>query len=98
MCRSIKRLHNITPPVTGDEIQAAALQFVRKISGSRAPSRANAAAFGAAVEAIAAASRDLLAALETTTPPLDRATLDARARARGQRRAASVSTSAHTSR
>ncbi|HEX9412386.1 MAG TPA: DUF2277 domain-containing protein, partial [Ktedonobacterales bacterium] len=65
MCRSIATLFHVEPPVTEDEIRAAALQFVRKISGFNTPSKANEAAFLAAVEAIAAASRQLLGALET---------------------------------
>ena len=63
MCRSIKTLRNVEPPATREEVQAAALQFVRKISGYRTPSRANEAAFDAAVEEIATASRRLLASL-----------------------------------
>jgi hypothetical protein len=69
MCRSIKPLFNFEPPATEDEVRAAALQFVRKVSGYRQPSRANEAAFNAAVEEIAAASARLLAALETTAAP-----------------------------
>ena len=82
MCRSIKPLFNFEPPATDDEIQAAALQYARKISGFNQPSKANEAAFAAAVEAIAAASRQLLAALETSAPPKDRAVEAAKARAR----------------
>lgn len=63
MCRNIKRLHNVDPPVTGAEVRDAALQFVRKVSGRTRPARANAAAFERAVEEIAAASERLLAAL-----------------------------------
>ncbi len=69
MCRSIKTLYNFDPPATQEEIRAAALQYVRKISGFRKPSRANQAAFDAAVEAITAASAALLASLETSAPP-----------------------------
>ena len=73
MCRSIKPLYNFDPAVTDDEIRAASLQFVRKISGYAKPSKANQDAFTAAVEAITAASRDLLGALETNAPPRGRA-------------------------
>lgn len=69
MCRNIKPLFNFEPPASEDEVRAAALQFVRKISGYRQPSRANEAAFNAAVEEIAAASARLLAALETPAAP-----------------------------
>ncbi|MBI5740761.1 MAG: DUF2277 domain-containing protein [Nitrospirae bacterium] len=72
MCRNIKTLFNITPPVTDNEIRDAALQFVRKVSGFRKPSKANEAAFLAAVEEIAEASRNLLGSLETNAPPRDR--------------------------
>jgi hypothetical protein len=86
MCRSIKILFNFDPPVTDAEIRAAALQFVRKISGSNKPSRANEAAFHAAVNDIAAASARLLLALETKAPPRNREDEAARARARATRR------------
>lgn len=86
MCRNIKPLFNFEPPATDDEIHAAALQFVRKISGVNAPSKANAAAFAAAVEAVAASSRQLLSALETSAPPKDRAEEAAKAHARAARR------------
>ncbi|MBL8165462.1 MAG: DUF2277 domain-containing protein [Anaerolineae bacterium] len=86
MCRSIKPLYNFAPPATDDEIRAAALQYVRKISGFSKPSQANAAAFEAAVEAISAASRDLLAALETSAAPKNREVEAARQRARSARR------------
>jgi hypothetical protein len=82
MCRSIKPLFNFEPPVTEDEIQAASLQFVRKISGFTKPSRANEAAFAAAVDEIAAAAHRLLATLEPTTPPKNREAEAAKARAR----------------
>lgn len=82
MCRSIKPLFNFEPPVTDDEIHAASLQFVRKISGFAKPSRANEAAFLAAVEEIAAASRRLLDSLETNAPPKDRTEEAAKAHAR----------------
>jgi hypothetical protein len=86
MCRNIKPLFNFEPPVTDDEVHAAALQFVRKISGFNKPSQANQAAFDAAVEAIALASRQLLASLETTAPKKDRAEEAAKARARSAQR------------
>jgi hypothetical protein len=86
MCRNIKPLYNFEPPATDDEIRAASLQFVRKISGFVKPSRANEAAFLAAVDAIAAASRGLLASLETTATPKDRAEEAAKARARSAQR------------
>jgi hypothetical protein len=82
MCRSIKILFNFDPPVTEEEIRAAALQFVRKVSGFNRPSRANEAAFLAAIEAVAAASRNLLGALETSAPPRNREDEAAKARAR----------------
>lgn len=86
MCRSIKTLHNLAPPASDDEIVAAARQFVRKLSGSQAPSRANAAAFEQAVADVAAAARTLLDALVTTAPPRDRAVEAAKARAAAARR------------
>jgi hypothetical protein len=86
MCRNIKTLFNFDPPVTDDEIRAAALQYVRKISGFNKPSKANEAAFVAAVDAIAAVSSHLLASLETIAPPKDRAEVAARARARAAAR------------
>jgi hypothetical protein len=82
MCRNIKTLYNFDPPVTDDEVRAASLQFVRKISGFQKPSKANEAAFMAAVEAVAAASHQLLDALETNTPPKNRAEEAAKAHAR----------------
>jgi hypothetical protein len=82
MCRNIKPLFNYDPPVTDEEIRAAALQFVRKISGFTSPSKANEAAFLAAVEAITTATSELLDALETGAPTRDRAAEAARARAR----------------
>jgi hypothetical protein len=89
MCRNIRTLHNFDPPASEDEIRAAALQYVRKISGSTRPSRANAAAFDRAVEAVAAVSRELLGELVTTAPPKNREREIARARERyRQRRAA----------
>jgi hypothetical protein len=82
MCRSIKTLYNFEPPVTAEEIRAASLQFVRKLSGFHKPSKANEAAFERAVDDIAQASGTLLAALETHAPPRDRAEVAAKARAR----------------
>ena len=73
MCRNIKTLYNFDPPVTDDEIQAAALQFVRKITGFNQPSKTNEAAFLAAVGAIAAVAAHLLDTLETNAPPKNRA-------------------------
>ena len=86
MCRSIKPLFNFEPPVTEDEIQAASLQFVRKISGFSKPSQANEAVFHTAVDEIAAAARALLSALETQAPPKNRAEEAAKARARSAQR------------
>jgi hypothetical protein len=86
MCRNIRPLFNFEPPVTDDEIHAAALQFVRKVSGFNTPSKANEAAFLAAVDEIAAASRKLLSSLESKTPPKNRAEAAAKARARAARR------------
>ncbi len=82
MCRSIQTLFNCEPSATEDEIRAAARQYVRKLSGFRTPSQANAAAFEAAVDEIAAASRTLLGALQTHAPAHDRVAEAARARAR----------------
>ena len=86
MCRNITRLHNVEPPATEEEIRASSLQYVRKVSGSQKPSKANEAVFGRAVEEIAAATSRLLAALVTTAPPRDREVEAARARARAERR------------
>lgn len=86
MCRNIKPLFNFEPPVTDDETRAAALQFVRKITGFNKPSKANEAAFNAAVDEIARISSDLLASLETTAPPKDREEEAVKARARAARR------------
>jgi hypothetical protein len=82
MCRSIKTLHNFEPPVTDDEIRAAALQFVRKLSGFHAPSKANEAAFERAVDDTAAVARRLLESLHTTAPPKSREEEAAKAKAR----------------
>jgi hypothetical protein len=82
MCRSIKTLHNFEPPVTAEEIHAASLQFVRKLSGSHKPSKANEAAFDLAVAEIAKVAATLLASLETHAPPRDRDEEAVKARAR----------------
>jgi hypothetical protein len=86
VCRNIKTLFNFEPPATEDEIRAASLQFVRKISGFSKPSRANEAAFDAAVDDIARISRRLLLALETPAEPKDRQVEAARAKARATQR------------
>ena len=86
MCRNIKTLYNFDPPATDEEICAAAYQFVRKISGFNQPSLANQAAFEEAVAVIAAASTDLLGALETKAPPKNRAEELAKAKARAAQR------------
>ena len=84
MCRNIRTLHNFEPPATEDEVHAAAVQYVRKISGFTKPSQANAEPFERAVEAIAAVSRELLAELTTTAPPKDRAVEAEKARAKAR--------------
>lgn len=86
MCRNIKILFNFEPPVTEEEIRAASLQFVRKVSGFNKPSKANEAAFLAAVDEIAAVSTNLLNALETNAPPRSRAEEAAKAHARAAQR------------
>jgi hypothetical protein len=86
MCRNIRILFNFDPPVTEDEIHAAALQFVRKVSGFNKPSHTNEAAFQAAVEQIAATSRELLLGLQTTAPRRNREEEIAKARARAAQR------------
>lgn len=86
MCRNIKTLYNFAPPATDDEIRAAALQYVRKISGFNKPSQANQAAFQSALDAVAAASAELLAGLQTQAPARDRAAEAAKARARAAER------------
>ena len=93
MCRSIELLFNLEPHATEDEIRAASLQFVRKVSGMRKPSKANEAAFLAAVDAIAAASSQLLHALEATAAPKDRAELAEQKRSRSARRFAGAAAS-----
>ena len=86
MCRNIKTLFNFEPPVTDDEIRAASLQFVRKISGFNKPSKANEAAFNAAIDEVAAASSRFLRSLETTAPPKNREEEAEKARARAMER------------
>lgn len=90
MCRNIRTLHNFAPPATDDEVHAAALQYVRKISGTTKPSQANEAAFERAVEAVAAVSRELLDELVTTAPPKDREVEAAKAKARAAKRYAAA--------
>ena len=86
MCRNITTLYNFEPPATDEEIRAASLQFVRKLSGFNAPSKANAAAFDAAIEAVFMAGRRLLDSLETNAPPRDRETEAEKAKARSAER------------
>jgi hypothetical protein len=86
MCRNIRTLHNFEPPASEDEVRAAALQYVRKISGSTKPSKVNAEAFERAVDAVTEVSRQLLGELSTTAPPKDREVEAAKARARAQQR------------
>lgn len=86
MCRNIRTLYNFDPPATEAEIRASAEQFVRKLSGFSRPSKANEAAFNAAIEKVADAARELLASLETSAPPRDRAVEAAKAKARSAKR------------
>ena len=86
MCRNIRTLHNFEPPATEDEVRAAALQYVRKISGFTKPSQANAEPFERAVEAVAAVSMQLLGELQTSAPPKDREVEAAKAKARAAQR------------
>jgi hypothetical protein len=86
MCRNIRPLHNFEPPATRDEVTAAALQYVRKVSGTTKPSQANQAAFDEAVREIAHVTQHLLDALVTTAPPKDREVEAAKARARAELR------------
>ncbi len=95
MCRNIKPLFNFEPPADDDEVRAAALQFVRKLSGSTKPSRTNEAAFEKAVDQIAAAARELLESLVTSAPPRDREVAAAAARERNARRFGTPSDSLH---
>ena len=89
MCRNIKTLFNFDPPATDDEIRAASLQFVRKLSGFNAPSRANEAPFNAAIDEVFAVARRLIDSLETNAPPKNRDEEAAKARARAAERFAS---------
>jgi hypothetical protein len=82
MCRNIRTLYNFDPPATDEEIRASAVQYVRKISGFNKPSQANAEAFERAIDAVAAASAELLGQLQTSAPPKDREVEAAKARAR----------------
>jgi hypothetical protein len=86
MCRNIRTLHNFEPPATAEEVEAAALQYVRKVSGSTRPSRANQAAFDQAVREVAEATRQLLDDLTTSAPPRDREVEAAKARERAAAR------------
>jgi hypothetical protein len=86
MCRNIRTLHNFDPPATDEEIEASAIQYVRKISGSTKPSQANAEAFDRAVEEVADATRRLLASLVSSAPPKNREVEAAKARARAEKR------------
>jgi len=86
MCRNIRPLFNFEPPVTQDEVRNAAVQFVRKISGAHTPSKANAAAFDAAIAEITASCQRLLGSMVTTAPPRDREVEAAKARERSRRR------------
>lgn len=86
MCRNIRVLYNFEPPASADEVRAAALQYVRKVSGSTKPSRANAAAFERAVDAVAAVTAELLGELTTTVPPRNREAEAEKARERWRKR------------
>lgn len=86
MCRNIRTLYNFEPPATEDEIRAASIQFVRKLSGFTRPSQANEAAFDRAVDEVAAAAKRLMDSLVTTAPPRDRVEWAARAKARAEKR------------
>ena len=86
MCRNIRQLHNFEPPATPHEVEAAAVQYVRKVAGTTRPSQANAAAFDLAVREVAEATQRLLDALVTTAPPKDREVEAAKARARAATR------------
>ena len=90
MCRNIRTLHNFDPPANEEEIQASALQYVRKISGSTKPSKANEEVFARAVEEVAAATRTLLGSLVTSAPPKDRDVEAAKHRERSAKRFATA--------
>jgi hypothetical protein len=93
MCRSIRTLHNFAPPATDEEMQAAALQYVRKVAGFTRPSQANAAAFEEAVEAVAGVTKRLVGRLVTSAPPKTREAERERARERWRRRGRAVAES-----
>jgi hypothetical protein len=86
MCRNIRVLLNFEPPATEEEMRAAALQYVRKVSGTLKPSKANEATFGRAVDELTRLTRDLISAMEVNSPPKDRAEEAAKARARNAKR------------
>jgi hypothetical protein len=86
MCRNIKTLYNFEPPATDEEVRAAAEQYVRKVSGSTKPSKANEAAFARAIDEVVAVTSRLLDSLVTTAPPRDREVVAAQARARAEKR------------
>ena len=90
MCRNIRQLYNFEPPATDDEVRDAALQYVRKVSGFNKPSQGNAEAFDRAVDAVAAATAELIGSLETKAPPKDREVEAAKARARAAERYAAA--------
>ncbi|MDQ6750045.1 MAG: DUF2277 domain-containing protein [Actinomycetota bacterium] len=90
MCRNIRTLYNFEPPATDDEVRAAALQYIRKVSGFTKPSQANAESFERAVDAVAEVSRQLLDELSTSAPPKDRDVEAAKAQARAQQRYAAA--------
>lgn len=92
MCRNIRNLFNFEPPVTEDEVRAAALQYVRKISGFNKPAKANEAAFAQAIEVVSQASMNLLANLHPTSPPKDREIEKAKAKERSRKRFGPVAT------
>lgn len=89
MCRNIRTLHNFAPPATDDEVRAAAIQYVRKVSGMTKPSQANQEAFDAAIDAVTATTTSLLESLVTKAAPRDRDVEAAKARARAEKRYAS---------
>jgi hypothetical protein len=96
MCRNIKTLANFAPPATDDEIRASALQFVRKLSGTTRPSRANEEAFNRAVEEVSTSARRLIDTLSTSAPPRDREVEAVKARERSRQRFAETASSSRT--
>lgn len=96
MCRNIRVLYNFNPPATEDEVKAASIQFVRKISGFTRPSKSNEAAFDQAVSQITRIASDLMKSLETSAPPKDRATEVLKAKARSAKRFGKPPALAHT--